>query len=445
MKIRFWLLAVSLLSVSEAFALSESNHKLFENMTALMKEEIQQQKVKDRDGNEIEDPGRGSILLNLRNTAEFREKELESNLSSVMAHFETMKVKEAATQLRNELIKERLAKETAEVTQIQTLLDRAAEAVKTAKTPEDLDGILVELGKSRDSDRDLQNFQKISQLVQQAEAMKTFVAQWQDYIAATKVNNYQAARQALNYLVSSSGSGQVSIFPRSEIIALAQALDKTVGDPVEVVLAIKTLDEIAPAIEKVRKAQEIRAGNLDYTGVLADLATTEKIYRDYLGGLPYILTGDYQRIDIKVSQVMPKLVELRVKVLKLVLPRYLDAPKDFTALENETVNEFLDRIGNDAKAREDLDLLSRVSGAKRNLVRSAIENNDDVAGLRLYAAGRNQERAGQFEFATASYQEALKTGSDVIPSEKIGERLQALKLAHPKEYQKGLDRFGKAR
>lgn len=40
-----------------------------------------------------------------------------------------------------------------------------------------------------------------------------------------------------------------------------------------------------------------------------------------------------------------------------------------------------------------------------------------------------------------SYETALKYGADVVPAKHIGERLEKMKAAHPKEFEQGFQRF----
>jgi hypothetical protein len=60
-----------------------------------------------------------------------------------------------------------------------------------------------------------------------------------------------------------------------------------------------------------------------------------------------------------------------------------------------------------------------------------------VTAWRWLLAATNLEQAQQFRAAVGYYLEALRTGSQSIPVEKIGEKLAAIRQAHPAEYEAG--------
>jgi hypothetical protein len=128
-------------------------------------------------------------------------------------------------------------------------------------------------------------------------------------------------------------------------------------------------------------------------------------------------------------------------LMKLVLPRYLGAPKDTAARSDESVTGFLERVIEEAKAREDSDLASRAREVLKTMSRANTYTGQDVTGLNAYVSGQKQEQAGQYELAVVSFQQALKSGSDLVPAKAIGAHLDAIKAGHPDEYNQGVERF----
>ncbi|HEY3900451.1 MAG TPA: hypothetical protein VGM54_17720 [Chthoniobacter sp.] len=64
---------------------------------------------------------------------------------------------------------------------------------------------------------------------------------------------------------------------------------------------------------------------------------------------------------------------------------------------------------------------------------------NDREALQLFLAGLNQEKAMQYVFAVISFEQALKTGSQLISAELIGGHLERIQKEHPQEYQKGVE------
>ena len=56
-------------------------------------------------------------------------------------------------------------------------------------------------------------------------------------------------------------------------------------------------------------------------------------------------------------------------------------------------------------------------------------------------AAQNQEEAGQWMLAVISYQRGLRFGGEYVSPRGIGTRLDAIKAAHPAEYDQGLQWF----
>ena len=59
----------------------------------------------------------------------------------------------------------------------------------------------------------------------------------------------------------------------------------------------------------------------------------------------------------------------------------------------------------------------------------------------LFVSANNQEIAGQYSLAVLSYEQALASGTDLVPPKIIGERLAAIKADHLQEFQQGLDLY----
>jgi hypothetical protein len=214
----------------------------------------------------------------------------------------------------------------------------------------------------------------------------------------------------------------------------------------DTVSEIKTLADVNPAINKLAALQTEQSRNSsssyqDVSSLIQSLSEISRSHRDYLSGLPVALELGVYGGQFKEPEIIAKLAMLRSEMLKLALPRYVDAPAGSVAKEGETPLEFLERLAQEAKDRQDPATGYRIRMARNTLARGNSFATQDSTGLNAYVSGQNQEIAGQFELAVVSFQQALKSGSDLVPAKLIGERLDAIKAAHPEAFQKGLDRF----
>lgn len=70
--------------------------------------------------------------------------------------------------------------------------------------------------------------------------------------------------------------------------------------------------------------------------------------------------------------------------------------------------------------------------------RISVTSSSDSSALTQFLAGLNQEKAKQYSLAVASFQAALKTGSQIVSPELIGEHLEAIRAQYPTEFEKGV-------
>jgi hypothetical protein len=253
-----------------------------------------------------------------------------------------------------------------------------------------------------------------------------------------------------------SQNSRVGFLPRSEILARLAALepgsqkgsaDGSVPQRVEAIAAgIKSLDDMSRAIKELRSLQAahrngIGAGVEDVNALIMNLQPLEKSYREFQAGLAATVeignSWSGAHSDIGAS-ILPR---LRSELTLLMLPRYIGAPAETKAEPGETILGFLDRVVAQAKDRGDIQLATRTREALRLVQRGNSFSTNDNSGLSAFLAGQNQETAGQHMLAVGSYQRALQSGSDLVPAKLIGERLAAIKAAHPKEYEQGVERF----
>lgn len=132
-------------------------------------------------------------------------------------------------------------------------------------------------------------------------------------------------------------------------------------------------------------------------------------------------------------------MSLRVQLALFALPRAIGASEADQPQPNETALTYMRRMIAVARERKDWPFASRVlAAAQSTQVNDPLIKTSDSTALTLFFAGLNFERGKQFSLAVNSFQMALKTGSDLIPAEDIGERLEAIKRNHAADYEAGL-------
>jgi len=428
---------------------AESAAEALQKLEAAMQREIQQApKAKDDEQSEpyARPRARQMMLAQVRAALGRGESgQLEEGLAQVSAYFTSDEVAKEADNLRTIVRQERETREKAILQEIDSALRHAADVVRDAKEPAQIDPVLVQLAKLRER-REERWSESVRMAVNKVQPTIQFVTYWQNYLAAVKAGDISRQRDSLQNL--SSSSEVAPIIPRSEILARMQKLpgpndsqrEPITAEQIENVIAkAKTLADIDPVLQELRALQAGARSSSNpqsetLNAAIYQLTSLRKTYREFEAGLPTALEMPQQ------EAAPPSLIPLKVQMMRLVLPRYLNLPPELKPTPGEAVQAFLERIIATAKERGDAGLILRAREAQRMLVRGTSVPNDS-AGISAFTAGQNQEMAGQYLLAVLSYQNALKSGSESVPAKLIGERLNAMKEAHPKEYGEAMEQF----
>ncbi|HEY6112066.1 MAG TPA: hypothetical protein VIV62_06090 [Chthoniobacterales bacterium] len=387
------------------------------------------------------DGGRAAFAQIQTAIANGENRRAEEQLTQMQMYFASDEVHQQTLKLAAALKAEREAKQNAHIAEVNAALKQASDAVHRAKTPEDLDDALDNLLRFHS------DYQGVSDHTSEAERSTlskvepalTFLKHWQDYLAAQQSGSAERARQSLGTLLS---SGNSELLPRSRVLAELQKYPterEAKAEPPgpeqidEIVAKVKSLEGLGDAIRELRKIQS-RSRSDAVTSTLNALVPIERTYREFQAGLPTRLdASSMYGLDPISFAVIP----LRAQLLLLVLPRYLNAPADLVPKPRESVQAYLQRVIDEARARADIALLTRARDAQRFLAPGSNQSNTDMA-ITLMTAAKNQETAGQYMLAVISYQNALRNGGEAVPAKLIGEKLAALKAAHPQEYDEAM-------
>lgn len=343
-------------------------------------------------------------------------------------------------------------KSESEATQMKAELQRAKDAVNSARKPEDLDPVLFDLQKYQNNGFEFGAPSTVSpgnqELLQQLLSALEFTKQWQNYLSHLASGQTDQARNDL--MAMSQNNNGPSLIPRSRLLALmngqqAPAVANTpaaaapeVPEAQKIIDDIQTLDDLPTALAKLNALAQ-------QDGIAREsaqhLAPMVEVYMDLKNGLPTSVNIDFMGgltgagVSIKANSLL----------LKFVLQHYFDTYKGAPPTDDETPAAYATRVKNDALAGQDWALLKKALTAHSYLYRNVAsmggipDNEGD--GLNKVITGINQNEAGQYSLAVQSFQDALKAGSLDIPAKFVGEQLATIKRDHPDEYNSGMEAF----
>ncbi|MEO5912848.1 MAG: hypothetical protein ABIS50_01355 [Luteolibacter sp.] len=427
-------------------ALSEEAKKAGDELVTTLQEEMKNLAVGDDEEHQA-----GSLKQFIRQIqaglAQDNSRVLEQTLDNFGNYEPSKKAQEGLAALKKSIKDEQQQKTQEMITELQGILDSAREKITRATEPEELDKVIVSLSRNRfnnigESQGYDSNDAALRSLLSELGNARQFVTSWQDYLQASISGNTSQASQSLRNLASQ----ETTLIPRSQIIARLE-FEKASGDEIaKIIEGVKTLDDMKPALLKLSKMQGSNrssgSDNAELRETIQTLSRLEKSYREFRAGLP---------VNVEVLCVTTpssfettgkmEFVELRAALLLMVLPRCLDLPEGFQPTPGENVDLFLDRAMKEANSREDTAACKRIKEVRQLIAQSNNVSGREVDNLRDYEAGKKQLAAGQYLLAVVSLQNALKSGSDLIPAAKTGEMLALIQKDHPKEYEQGMMEF----
>jgi hypothetical protein len=315
-------------------------------------------------------------------------------------------------------------------------IQRLGEVALQAKHDQELDPVIKELGKLRESNRN-----KPTPAVERGnaklDAAKRFATQWQEYLLELRMGN---GRVASNKLAALASSESYPIVPRSEILVRMKSAALSVtaenGGTQEmsaIVRRVEKLQELPAAMEQLQNLKQTNPGFVD-PDALSAIGWIAATYQQFMEGLPVTITGE--KLAIVSEKAPPRLVS---QLLLLVLPRSL-VTQDRKPQPDETVQGYLERIAAEAKRAADWNLLLRTLRIQQ-LIAPSPGGSANLVALEALLAAQNQQAAGQWSLAVASYQASLLDQSGSVPVATVGEQLNKLKASHPKDYEEGLRLF----
>lgn len=316
--------------------------------------------------------------------------------------------------------------------------------MKTARNAVDLDVAIHDLRNL--TDYQASAFREIRDELQKAQNARQFVMFWQDYLAAEAAGNMERAVRALQ----NASSVTTDLIERSQILAWVEEASKRKNpgpnEPARQIMAkVKTLEDIPGALDALA-ALEPKPGTAagDYRELVEslrlELSRISQVYREYQAGLP--ITFQIKGFDAPLAneETFRTVLPLKVQLMRTILPRALEVDQNLQPSPEEPIRGCLDRVAAFAFEKGDLRFFVRARDL-RNKLDGILLSSASASVSQSLLAGLNQEEAGQWASAVVSYETALKYGADVIPAKHVGERLERIKAAHPREFEQGFQRF----
>jgi len=374
------------------------------------------------------------------------EAAMETMVQQILASNPDKAVQATGNALIAELEARKKAHEDAMTAQVNAVLSRVPNVLLKAEKTQDLDGLLADLQKAQSAHEygygPYGSDQVLQGLTNQLSSAYRFVAQWQDYLSERNSGNIEEAKRTLQSL---SNSNQATLMARSEILARIDGLAKsekqkpaeapagttTEADDTPILDGIKTLDDLEPALKKLRALPNHR---MDYD--FSQLNQLASLYEEAKSGLP--VTLDFSSSNYSNGNSGPWFGRLKSMLILYVLPRSIGSGA-LTPSPNETVADYLKRSIDAAEAKQDWLSLQRIIETQISVTSTRIPTYP--SGAHSFLAGLNQEMAGQYAQAVTSYQTALSQPDDYLPSKVIGDRLDTMKKDHPAEYEEGMKNF----
>ncbi len=307
-----------------------------------------------------------------------------------------------------------------------------------AKTAKELDVPISEIGKLRKQIRNSENrgdsqYSLNNDLLQNVEQALML---YQDGLMQKPDASKRDVGESLRLMTSTVSRGLGDLMPRSELLERIQAASERVSPAVkkpaisyveaetqvrDTVRNIKKLEELGAAIDKidaVYSTMRQTGGHYSDTNILTNLRSYRRTYDELRAGTATSMSfANASGSTFGLDELGP----IKNMLVIFALPRVLRTPENMAPGENEPVSSYLQRVLDAAEAMR----------------LSTVASPSDSAAMRQFFAGLNQERARQRSAAVTSYLAALKTGSQAVPSEHIGDRLEAIKKEFPSDFEAG--------
>lgn len=332
---------------------------------------------------------------------------------------------------------------------VAAAIKRASDTALEAKNSEAIDPLLLEMRKLQTMLQTDENHVPANQVQQ----LVSFLENWQKALILNETGNTTGFKEALQQLEGYGARGLE--IPRSKLLARLYALNANpeakstdgkaaaplkIEPPQAVLDRVQRLEDLAPALVALNLAVDLLPQNSternNWARILQELQTVARQYDEVRSGLA-------TRVNLGMNTTgaaNPKVLDLQRQLSLISLHRLLGEEAKMPPEANENSITYLRRMLAAAKERKEWRLMQRImETAQSTNVQDPLLKSTDTAAVSSFITASTQERARQYAFATASYLGALKTGSEWVPVEEIGDRLKLIEKEHAEDYAEGVE------
>lgn len=429
--------------------------ELKEQLIDQLREELRNENaLRDKDGDRSSAFYRYSeLLMKLRQVpdGDYGGQDLGTLADQIEIWSSSTKVQEIAKALGREARADQEERAQAWATEVERVAREALKTALAAKTPKDIDDPLVKVSKFARENQYSTRGSRNRELYQQVQQLPEFLRQWQDYLAHVEAGESKQAAQVLRSLAGSVRDFSAFV-PRSELIGKLKSLQKEGpeepksdtpkdldNEVAKILRETKTLEDLESTFKKLDalKPGGLAANSGRFYNVLSGLRAINRSYQDLKAGLATnISLGNVA--SSSSFEGAEELAAMRQQLIMFAIPRLLNL-KESEVKPNENVLTVLQSLVAKAKADQNWTMIGKVIDLSRTLNLNSVASSSDSSAMTSFLAGLNQEKAKQYALAVVSYQVALKTGSQLISAELIGEHLAQIKKEHAADYERGIE------
>jgi|GEM_PF-5482550 len=315
-----------------------------------------------------------------------------------------------------------------------------------------------------------------------ADTVMTALRGWQNGVIGltSKPPEFWTAVDALKEMEANYEEGLMDVVPRSEFRSLLRGCRerwkleaferereaRVAAETRKILQGVRKFDGLAGALESLRTVDVRPGGDVvgEFTETQRVMHVLEEIKQDFSGlesgfttvvpERPQILAkpapsparivvhteGPEGGADSEVSntvstEVLSELQGLYERLVLTSLPKCLATDEQPAA--GEGVAAYLQGHAMRAVRERNWSRLGRVLDTAEQVHGAGIFSPRDTTALRYLLAAANQERARRHASAVASYLVALRSGSQAVPAEWIGDQLAAIEKEHAQEFEAG--------
>jgi len=323
----------------------------------------------------------------------------------------------------------------------------------------ELDGPLADLNKLRKSsarkifrEDSTMSYEELEAVIRVLTAIQDALLALEspDSVPRSERRDGQDPKAKLANALSTYGTQLGDLVPRSEFVKKMNSLQVRLApfgprppltkeefekEVAGIIGGVRKLDDVGPSLAKISslvKNQREQSGFSGDQELSSQIHTHQKALQDVQSGAAVSLRLTNSPTGKNALEGISNLL------VKSALVRVLGHLPDLATDDAEPISNYLQRALAAATSTSDWQAVSKIVDAAQTLNMTSVLNSNDTAAMRQFLAGVNYQKGQVYDMAVANYLSALKSGSQAVPSEKVGSLLVELNKSHPSLYEAGV-------